>query len=91
MTLGKFIEQFSHNNLIRLVYKYKSGHQVVLDSWDDVSMDWEVNKQRGKFRHYINNEVVGLASIGGMNKYPEVINIVIEWQEYVPYLEEKLD
>ena len=66
-------------------------HHVVLDSWDDVSMDWEVNKQRGKFRHFINNEVIGLATISGMKMYPESINIVIEWLEYQPYLEEKKD
>ena len=48
MKLGEFIENFSHNNLIRLVYKYKGGHILVLDDWNTVSMDWEVNKQKGK-------------------------------------------
>jgi hypothetical protein len=79
MKLGEFLETFSHNNLIRLVYKEKGGHRLVLDDWDDVSMDWEVIKERGKNRHYINNEVTGLVSIfstGG--HYPEAINIEIE-------------
>lgn len=55
MKLGEFIKNFSHNNVIRLVYKNKGGHEVVLNDWNDVSMDWEVNKQKGKFRHFINN------------------------------------
>ena len=80
MRLGEFIEKFRHNNLIRLVYKDKSGHQTVLPTWDDVSMDWEVNKKIGKFKNFINNEVVGIASIyiSGGCKYPEAINIVIK-------------
>jgi len=39
MKLGEFIEKFSHNNVIRLVYKNKGGHEVVLEEWNDVSMD----------------------------------------------------
>ena len=49
MKLGEFIEKFSHNNLIRLHYKEKGGNRLVLEDWNDVSMDWEVNKQKGKF------------------------------------------
>ena len=48
MKLGEFIKNFSHNNLIRLVYENKGGHKIVLENWDDVSMDWEVNKAKGK-------------------------------------------
>ena len=88
MKLGEFIEKFSHNNIIRLHYKIKGGHELVLD-WDDVSMDWEVNYQMGKYRHYINNEVLGLATICGYDKYPEALNIVIERLENQPFLEEK--
>ena len=44
MKLGEFIDKFSHNNLIRLHYKNKGGHICVLDDFDKVSMDWEVNK-----------------------------------------------
>lgn len=95
MKLGEFIKNFSHNNVIRLVYKNKSGHEVVLNDWNDVSMDWEVNKQKGKFRHFIDNEVLGLTTIlfGADNTihYPEALNIVIERLENQPYLDEVLD
>lgn len=92
MKLGEFIEKFSHNNLIRLVYKEKGGNRLVLEDWNDVSMDWEVNKQKGKFRHYVNNEVLGLASIcfqpGSGIRYSEAINIVIEELENQPMIDE---
>ena len=95
MKLGEFIEKFSHNNLIRLHYKEKGGNRLVLEDWNDVSMDWEVNEQKGKFRHYVNNEVLGLASIyfpPGMNHhYPEAINIVIEELENQPLIDEVED
>ena len=92
MKLGEFIEKFSHNNLIRLHYKEKGGNRLVLEDWNDVSMDWEVNKQKGKFRHYINNEVLGLTSIyfqqGKGHHYPEAINVVIEELENQPMIDE---
>lgn len=92
MTLGEFIKNFSHNNLIRLVYKHKGGHRLVLDTWNDVSMDWEVNKAKGKNRHYINNKVLGLASILITDGYyPEALNIVIEELENQPIVEEQKD
>jgi|GEM_PF-1690008 len=93
MKLGEFIENFSHNNLIRLVYPFKSGHETVAPTWDVVSMDWQVNKQQGQFRHYVNNKVLGLASIYVCrdNKYPEAINIVIERLENQPMLEEIIE
>lgn len=91
MKLGEFIEKFSHNNIIRLVYKDKGGHRIVLDNWDDVSMDWEVNKGKGKNRHYINNEVLGIVSIGGIKRYSEAINIVIEELENQPYINEVIE
>ena len=63
MKLGEFIKSSSHNNVIRLLYKCEGGHELVLENWNDVSMDHEVNNQRGNFRHYINNEVIELATI----------------------------
>ena len=54
-------------------------------------MDWEITKQQGKNRHYINNEVLGLASICGMKRYSEAINIVIERIENQPFLEENIE
>ena len=91
MKLGEFISKFSHNNVIRLLYKCEGGHEVALDDWNDVSMDWEVNKQKGKFRHFINNEVLGLATIsfgGGQGiHHNEALNIVIEKLENQPFIE----
>jgi len=92
MKLGEFIEKFSHNNVIRLVYKNRGGHEVVLEHWNDVSMDWEVNKQKGKFRHYINNEVLGLTTIsfgsGQGVHHSEALNIIIERLDNQPHLDE---
>lgn len=89
MKLGEFIKKFSHNNIIRLVYKVNGGeHEIVLDSWNDVSMDHEVTRQMGKFRHYIDNEVLGLAGILTGGHYPEAINIVIEKLENQPILDD---
>jgi hypothetical protein len=89
MKLGEFIKQFSHNNIIRLWYKNEGGYKAVLDHANDVSMDWEVNKQQGKFRHYINNEVIGLVGIEFSNeiKHHDAINIVIEKLENQTHLE----
>ena len=77
MKLGEFIDKFSHNNLIRLHYKSDVGYITVLDNFNDVSMDWEVNKNKGTYSKYREHEVLGLASICG-GQYPEAINIVIE-------------
>lgn len=88
MKLGEFIEKFSHNNTIRLHYKTKEGHETVAENCDIVSMDWEVNKQQGAFRHYVNNEVVKILSIGGYTKNSDAINIEIERLEAQPIIEE---
>lgn len=90
MKLGEFIEKFSHNNIIRLWYKHEGGYKAVLDHANDVSMDWEVNKQEGKNRHFINNEVLGLV---GMEFHSDIdrhdaINIVIEKLDNQPQLED---
>jgi hypothetical protein len=77
MKLGEFIDKFSHNNLIRLHYKCKGGHICVLDDFDKVSMDWEVNENKGPYARYKDHQVLGLKSICGGYR-PETINIVIE-------------
>lgn len=75
------------------MYKNKGGHEVVLNDWNDVSMDHEILYGKGKNRHYIDNEVLGLVGIGFMPgqgyHYPEAINIVIERLENQPFIEEK--
>jgi hypothetical protein len=91
MKLGEFIEKFSHNNIIRLHYKTKSGHECVLESYDDVSMDWAVNKAKGKNRHYIDNEVIGLLGIFGVKTHSDAINIVIEKLDFQPIVDEVPD
>jgi hypothetical protein len=94
MKLGEFIKQFSHNNIIRLHHRIKGGHQCVLEDWNDVSMDHEILRGKGKNRHYINNEVLGLTGIyfqNGHTHYPEAINIVIEELENQPMIEETKD
>lgn len=95
MKLGEFIKNFSHNNVIRLVYKAQGGHEVVLNDWNDVSMDWEVNKGKGKFRHYVGNEVLGLATIsfvaGQGIHHSSALNIVIERLENQPFIEEIIE
>ena len=78
MKLGEFIENFSHNNLIRLHYQIPVGNTCVVDDFDEVSMDWEVNKNKGPYSKYKNHEVLGLASILCGGPYSEAINIVIE-------------
>lgn len=88
MKLGEFIKQFSHNNIVRLVYDYKGGHKVVGKDWNDVSMDHEITRQIGKFRNYINNEVLGLATISTEGHYPEALNICIQRLESQPQLED---
>jgi hypothetical protein len=58
-------------------------------------MDWEVNKQKGKFRHFVDNEVLGLTTISfGVGQgihHAYALNIVIERLENQPYLDEVLD
>ena len=88
MKLGEFIKNFSHNNIIRLVYKDKGGYRTVLDDWDKSTMDHEVLNVKGENRHYIDNEVLGLAGIHTGGHYPETINIIIEKLENQPFIEE---
>jgi hypothetical protein len=92
MKLGEFIKNFSHNNVVRLLYKEKGGHRSVLEDWNDVSMDHEILNARGKNRHYIDNEVLGLSTInfhsGQGCHYPEALNIVIEEMDNQPFIKE---
>lgn len=88
MTLGEFIKQFSTtNNLIRLVYKHDFGYEPICGLWSEVCMDHEVLAQKGCFRHFVNNNVIGIVSvyISG-SSYPEAINIIIERLENQPKL-----
>lgn len=80
MILTDFIEQFIQpNSLIRLVYKIRGGcHEVVLNNWDDVSMEWEILKNKGKYKEYIDCEVIGITSILVGGPYSEAINICIK-------------
>ncbi len=95
MKLGEFIKNFSHNNIVRLHYRIKGGSQCVLDDWNDVSMDHEIVNGKGKNRHYINNEVLGMTTIlfhpGSGIHYPEALNIVIEKLENQPFIEEVVE
>jgi hypothetical protein len=92
MKLGEFIKNFIQaNSLIRLVHPHKSGHKIIHQSWEDISMEWEVLKAKGKNRHYINNEVLGIASIATGGHYPETINIVIQELENQPLIDEVIE
>lgn len=92
MKLGEFIKKFiEHNSLVRLVYKHGSGHKLVLKSWEDISMEWEILNGKGKNRHYINNDVIGIACIATGGHYPETINIIIEELENQPFIEEIME
>lgn len=96
MKLGEFIEKFVEcNSIIRLLYKENIGgeYTVVLENWNDVSMEHQILNGKGIFRHYINNEVIGLPSIYITDKYPhrDAINIIIEKLENQPYIDEKID
>ena len=91
MRLKEFIETFSHNNIVRLLYAIPGGHELVHETWDDVSMDHEILRGRGKNRHYLYNRVVGLASIYVDGNNRDAINIVIEKMENQMQIPEATD
>lgn len=94
MKLVEFIETFvEHNSLIQLLYKTKDGHECVLDTWNDVSMEHEILNGKGKNKDYINNQVVGVASILVTKPYlhNDAINIVIKKIEKQEYRKMKLE
>jgi len=79
MKLHEFVEKFiEHNTLIRLVYKEKGGHRLVLNDWNDVSMEHELLKGEGKFKDYVNYDVLGVTDILVNGPYSEAVNIVIK-------------
>lgn len=81
MKLGEFIEAFSHNNIIRLHYHNEGeegGYVCVLENFDQVSMDWQVNRGEGKYAAYKDHEVIKLLTIGTTSRHPEALNILIE-------------
>ena len=79
MILKDFIHEYvEHNSLVRVLYKHKGGHKLILDDWDDVDMDWEIVRGEGKYAPYINHKELYLASILVRGPYSEAINIVIE-------------
>lgn len=78
MILKEFIEKFIEpNSIIRLVYKTKGGHKLVLSDWCDTDMEWKIIKGQGKYISFINHNVTGITSIW-TSICPEAINIVIE-------------
>jgi hypothetical protein len=79
MTLQEFVKDYVEaNSLVRVLYKEKSGHRIVLNDWNDVDMDHQIVKGKGKYAAYINHKVIGIASISVRGHYSEAINIVIE-------------
>ena len=79
MILKDFVREYiNQNSLVRLVYKIPGGSKLVLDSWDDVDMAWQVVKGEGRFRSYINHQVIHITDISVRGSYSEAINIVIE-------------
>lgn len=79
MRLQEFVKTYiEHNSIIRLVYKQQRGHKCVLETWQDVSMEHEILKGNGKYKAFINHEVIGIASICTSGPFSDAINIVIE-------------
>lgn len=92
MTLRDFIDEYvEHNSLVRVLYKIPGGHELILNDWNDVDMDHQIIKGRGKYSPYINHKVVGVASILVGGPYPEAINIVIEKIPLKELRDRKLD
>jgi hypothetical protein len=92
MKLFEFIENYiGHNYLIRLLYKEKGGHRVVLNDWDDVSMEYEILKGKGKFKSFRNYEVLYVTDVLVGGNYSEAINIVIEKKDIKEIRKEKLN
>jgi hypothetical protein len=79
MTLQEFVKYYVEaNSLVRVLYKEKGGHRIVLNDWNDVDMDHQIVKGVGKYAAYINHKVLGVTSIVVRGPYSESINIVIE-------------
>lgn len=79
MTLKEFIDEYvEHNSLVRVIYKHEGGHKLVLNDWNEVDMDHQIIKGKGKYAPYINHKVLGVISIAVRSAYSEAVNIVIE-------------
>jgi len=92
MKLTEFIEHFiEHNSLIRLLYKEKGGHKIVLNDWNEVSMEHEILNNKGKYKSFKNHKVLGIASILVPGPYSEAINIIIEEIDIKDVRKEKLN
>lgn len=89
MILKEFIENFvCKNSLIRLWYTVKGGHEMVIDG---VSMEWETLEDKGIYRKFINNNVIGVTDILVSGHYTEAINIVIEKIPLDDFREQQID
>lgn len=79
MKLKEFTETFiAKNSLVRLWYpNFNHGHSLVLDTIDDVFMDWEIEKELHEAAKYTDHEVGCVVDIVCGGKYSEAINIVI--------------
>jgi hypothetical protein len=80
MTLKEFIDEYiERNSMVRVLYKDNPGsYRILLNDWDEVSMEWEIVKGQGRYAPYINHKVIGIACISVTGHYSEAINIVIE-------------
>jgi hypothetical protein len=80
MTLKEFIDEYiERNSMVRILYKDNPGsYRILLNDWDEVSMEWEIVKGQGRYAPYINHEVIGIACISVTGPYSSAINIVIE-------------
>ena len=79
MILKDFVKEYiNHNSLVRLVYKIPGGNKTVLNTWDEVSMAWEISKGEGRYAPYINHQVIYITDISVRANYSHAINIVIE-------------
>ena len=79
MKLKEFVEKYiERNSLVRLVYSDIGGHEFLSSNVDHVCMEHEIVKGIGIYASYINNDVIGIASILVDGNYTESINIVIK-------------
>jgi len=80
MTLKEFIDEYiERNSMVRILYKDNPGsYRILLNDWDEVSMEWEIVKGQGRYAAYANHKVIGIACISVTGPYSSAINIVIE-------------
>lgn len=82
LTLKEFVEtHILPNTLIRLWYQMDDGgfESVIEDFNKEVSMEWELLKEKGIYKDFINSKVLGVKDIFiREGHYSEAINIVIK-------------